>query len=38
MNQPYIPIKGNKKFIPILNEETKKKTNEKKDCINTLIY
>jgi len=32
MNQPYVPIKDNKKFIQILNEETKKKkTNEKRD-------
>jgi hypothetical protein len=42
MNQPYVPIKDNKKFIQILNEETKKKKSMKKEtgqnCINTLIY
>jgi hypothetical protein len=30
MNQPYVPIKDNEKFISILNEEIKKKTNEKR--------
>jgi hypothetical protein len=29
MNQPYVPIKDNEKFISILNEEIKK-TNEKR--------